>query len=101
MKCNECMEALDASYQCMDCGLLLCDECHRHHRKSKRSSSHSTIPLPTSDVPVTPRAQSQSAESSPQEVRARFARKLMGLRPKQVIDIDAVTGDAKRSVASR
>ena len=38
--CQECDDGMGASYHCQDCSLLLCDDCCKHHRKSRRSKDH-------------------------------------------------------------
>ena len=40
MVCQECDEHAEATHFCEDCSLTLCDDCTKHHRKSKKSKGH-------------------------------------------------------------
>ena len=50
--CEECEEAPEAAWTCRECNISLCDGCHAHHRRSKRTSRHTTAPIavPGADV---------------------------------------------------
>ena len=45
--CNESMYSLY-----IDCAEALCQDCDKHHRKSKTSASHNTVPLQKLKVPA-------------------------------------------------
>ena len=41
--CQECDENADWTSFCTDCDLALCEDCTKHHRKSKRSKHHALL----------------------------------------------------------
>lgn len=43
LQCQDCDEQYEARHHCLDCGLLLCEECTKYHIRSKRSKSHELI----------------------------------------------------------
>lgn len=50
--CNPCRRDKiedNATCWCIDCAEALCADCHNHHRKSKISSKHKTIPISSPD----------------------------------------------------
>ena len=55
-KCEECEEG-NAVTLCRDCNLPLCEECQRHHSKSKKTREH--VMLPVNEL----RARSSSSDS--------------------------------------
>ena len=55
-KCGDCEEG-NAVILCRDCNLPLCEECQRHHSKSKKTREH--VMLPVSEL----RARSSSSDS--------------------------------------
>ena len=44
-RCEECEDSPEATWTCVECECHLCDECHTHHKRSKRTSTHITRPL--------------------------------------------------------
>jgi hypothetical protein len=40
LTCQECDEGGEATHYCQDCSLLLCGDCDKFHRKSRRSKDH-------------------------------------------------------------
>ena len=44
-RCDECEDALEAAWTCRECNIGLCGECHAHHKRSKRTSHHTTAPV--------------------------------------------------------
>jgi hypothetical protein len=40
LACQECHEGGEPTQYCQDCSLLLCDDCDKTHRKSKRFTGH-------------------------------------------------------------
>ena len=40
LQCQECDEGGEAIEHCVDCSLLMCADCCKHHRKSRRSKDH-------------------------------------------------------------
>ncbi len=59
-KCEDCGES-NATFLCKNCSLPLCEDCKRHHAKSKRTRDH--VLVPAKDV----RAQMSSSSSDDAE----------------------------------
>ena len=43
--CDECEDAADAVWWCRDCACHLCPDCHAHHQRSKRTSTHAATKI--------------------------------------------------------
>jgi len=43
MVCEECDEDAEATHSCEECSVLLCDDCTKHHRKSKKTKHHALL----------------------------------------------------------
>jgi len=78
MQCEECEEGPEASWKCADCNSHFCDDCHAHHRRSKKTSSHTTVPFVSSPMAVPP-APVCSPDCSPAKAEGMLGKRVQGL----------------------
>ena len=45
MLCEECIDSKPAAWWCDNCKRHLCDDCHTHHKRSKRTHTHTTAKI--------------------------------------------------------